>query len=209
MPRSCSPLSVVESVGRPSAVRTRESMGSKGYRKACRLTSESVYIFVGSILFHDFLLRIIAGSIVGIIGVIYVVLEYIPSIEPPQNMRSVLSSRPPFGWTLLTLTVKQGGRCRLEWRASVMIRRTGEGLPVDGLGTAEEPHMGKIRFAAIVLYVVCCESVCAYPVSLYSSVEYWRIAHARRCLWEEFSTRTSFHHHSSARFCPTKTLPDV
>ena len=46
-----------------------------------------VYIFVGSIILHGHPLRIIAGSIVGIVGVAYVVLEYIPSIEPPQNMR--------------------------------------------------------------------------------------------------------------------------
>ncbi|KAI9883513.1 MAG: rRNA-processing protein las1 [Watsoniomyces obsoletus] len=46
------------------------------------------YIFVGSILLQkDHVLRIIAGSIVGIIGVAYCILEYIPSIEPPQNMR--------------------------------------------------------------------------------------------------------------------------
>ncbi|KAL2137380.1 hypothetical protein VTI74DRAFT_1 [Chaetomium olivicolor] len=45
------------------------------------------YVFVGCILFHDHLLRIIAGSIVGLIGVAYVVLEFIPSIEPPANMR--------------------------------------------------------------------------------------------------------------------------
>ena len=46
-----------------------------------------VYIFVGSILLHDAVLRIIAGSIVGLVGVAYVVLEFIPSIEPPANMR--------------------------------------------------------------------------------------------------------------------------
>ncbi|KAK1756014.1 COPI associated [Echria macrotheca] len=45
------------------------------------------YIFVGSILLHDGMLRIIAGSIIGLIGVGYVVLEFIPSIEPPANMR--------------------------------------------------------------------------------------------------------------------------
>lgn len=33
------------------------------------------------------MLRIIAGSLVGIIGVGYVLLEYVPSIEPPANMR--------------------------------------------------------------------------------------------------------------------------
>ncbi|KAG7287715.1 hypothetical protein NEMBOFW57_007228 [Staphylotrichum longicolle] len=45
------------------------------------------YIFVGSILLHEWVLRIIAGSIIGIIGVAYVALEFIPSIEPPANMR--------------------------------------------------------------------------------------------------------------------------
>ncbi|KAJ5165830.1 hypothetical protein N7492_006126 [Penicillium capsulatum] len=45
------------------------------------------YIFVGSILLHDNVLRIIAGSIVGLTGVGYVVLEFIPSIEAPSNMR--------------------------------------------------------------------------------------------------------------------------
>lgn len=45
------------------------------------------YIFVGSILLHEGVWRIIAGTIVGLIGVCYVVLEFIPSIEPPANMR--------------------------------------------------------------------------------------------------------------------------
>ncbi|EGS21587.1 golgi apparatus membrane protein tvp15-like protein [Thermochaetoides thermophila DSM 1495] len=45
------------------------------------------YIFVGTILLHDHTLRIIAGSIIGLIGLGYVALEFIPSIEPPANMR--------------------------------------------------------------------------------------------------------------------------
>ena len=45
------------------------------------------YIFVGSILLHDYVLRIIAGSIIGILGIGYAALEFVPSIEPPQNMR--------------------------------------------------------------------------------------------------------------------------
>ncbi|KAH8894087.1 COPI associated [Thozetella sp. PMI_491] len=45
------------------------------------------YIFVGSILLNFNTLRIIAGTIVGIVGVAYAVLEFIPSIEPPANMR--------------------------------------------------------------------------------------------------------------------------
>ena len=46
-----------------------------------------VYVFVGSIILNKSLLLTIAGSAIGIIGLAYVVLEYIPSIEPPQNMR--------------------------------------------------------------------------------------------------------------------------
>ncbi|TGO65799.1 hypothetical protein BCON_0001g01170 [Botryotinia convoluta] len=45
------------------------------------------YVFVGSILLHDHVLRIIAGSLIGIIGLIYIGLEFVPSIEPPANMR--------------------------------------------------------------------------------------------------------------------------
>ncbi|KAK0636876.1 Golgi apparatus membrane protein TVP15 [Bombardia bombarda] len=45
------------------------------------------YIFVGSLILSSHVLMTIAGSIVGIVGVGYVVLEYIPSIEPPANMR--------------------------------------------------------------------------------------------------------------------------
>ncbi|APA13026.1 hypothetical protein sscle_10g077960 [Sclerotinia sclerotiorum 1980 UF-70] len=45
------------------------------------------YVFVGSILLHDHVLRIIAGSLIGIIGLVYIILEFVPSIEPPANMR--------------------------------------------------------------------------------------------------------------------------
>jgi hypothetical protein len=38
-------------------------------------------------MLHDNVLRIIAGSIVGIIGVGYCALEFAPQIEPPSNMR--------------------------------------------------------------------------------------------------------------------------
>ena len=46
-----------------------------------------VYIFTGSILVDNHLMLKIFGSLVGIIGIAYVVLEFVPSIEPPQNMR--------------------------------------------------------------------------------------------------------------------------
>ncbi|KAA8908326.1 Golgi apparatus membrane protein TVP15 [Sphaerosporella brunnea] len=45
------------------------------------------YIFIGSILLHDGWLRIVAGSIIGLVGLLYAALEFVPSIEPPENMR--------------------------------------------------------------------------------------------------------------------------
>ncbi len=46
-----------------------------------------VYIFIGSILLNYHFVRIIVGAIIAIVGVAYVALEFIPSIEPPANMR--------------------------------------------------------------------------------------------------------------------------
>lgn len=45
------------------------------------------YIFVGSILLDKHLMDQIFGTIIGVVGIAYIVLEFIPSIEPPQNMR--------------------------------------------------------------------------------------------------------------------------
>jgi len=45
------------------------------------------YIFTGSILLGDGIMLKIFGSLIGFIGVAYVILEFVPSIEPPQNMR--------------------------------------------------------------------------------------------------------------------------
>ncbi|CEI69137.1 hypothetical protein ACHAPO_003280 [Fusarium lateritium] len=45
------------------------------------------YIFLGSLMVSDSILSKIAGSIVGITGIAYVALEFVPSIEPPANMR--------------------------------------------------------------------------------------------------------------------------
>jgi len=50
------------------------------------------YIFVGSLSLSGAVLRFIDGSIIGIIGIAYVVLEFIPSIEPPSNMREADNS---------------------------------------------------------------------------------------------------------------------
>ena len=47
----------------------------------------AVYVFIGSILLDQHWTSKVAGSIVGICGVAYVVLEFLPQIEPPANMR--------------------------------------------------------------------------------------------------------------------------
>ena len=51
------------------------------------LTTVAVYIFLGCLILGSKVISIISGSAVGIIGVGYVALEFIPSIEPPSNMR--------------------------------------------------------------------------------------------------------------------------
>ncbi|KAF1927890.1 hypothetical protein N0V91_011197 [Didymella pomorum] len=45
------------------------------------------YVFIGCVTVGNGWYRIVPGTIVGIIGLAYAVLEYIPSIEPPANMR--------------------------------------------------------------------------------------------------------------------------
>ncbi|KAF3483113.1 COPI-coated vesicle protein [Arthroderma uncinatum] len=45
------------------------------------------YIFVGCVILEHHVLRIIAGSLIGVVGLGYCVLEYVPSIEPPASMR--------------------------------------------------------------------------------------------------------------------------
>lgn len=49
--------------------------------------NEQVYIFIGSVIVGERWFRIVPGTIVGIIGLAYAALEFIPSIEPPANMR--------------------------------------------------------------------------------------------------------------------------
>jgi hypothetical protein len=46
----------------------------------------AVYIFVGSILLTKNYWAIV-GSVIGLVGVGYVALEFVPSVEPPTNMR--------------------------------------------------------------------------------------------------------------------------
>jgi hypothetical protein len=46
-----------------------------------------VYIFIGSVIVGEKWFRIVPGTLVGIIGIGYAALEFVPSIEPPANMR--------------------------------------------------------------------------------------------------------------------------
>ncbi|KAI5305221.1 Late Golgi vesicles protein, partial [Ascosphaera atra] len=45
------------------------------------------YVFVGSIILEGHVFRHIVGAIIALIGVAYIGLEFVPSIEPPVTMR--------------------------------------------------------------------------------------------------------------------------
>ncbi|KAK3691259.1 hypothetical protein LTR37_018748 [Vermiconidia calcicola] len=45
------------------------------------------YLFVGCIIMGDSWWKYAAGSIIALAGIGYIALEYVPSIEPPANMR--------------------------------------------------------------------------------------------------------------------------
>ncbi|KAJ3472321.1 hypothetical protein NLG97_g11090 [Lecanicillium saksenae] len=45
------------------------------------------YVFLGCLLLGEKVLANISGAVVGIVGIAYVALEFVPSIEPPANMR--------------------------------------------------------------------------------------------------------------------------
>ncbi|KAF2755317.1 hypothetical protein EJ05DRAFT_502789 [Pseudovirgaria hyperparasitica] len=45
------------------------------------------YIFIGSVVVGEGWWKYVVGAIIGLIGIGYVALEYVPSIEPPANMR--------------------------------------------------------------------------------------------------------------------------
>jgi len=50
---------------------------------------DTVYFFVGCILAGDKFWNYIPAAIVAFIGLAYIALEFVPSIEPPANMRYV------------------------------------------------------------------------------------------------------------------------
>lgn len=45
------------------------------------------YIFIGSVLSNSGWTHFVPGIILALIGIGYAALEFIPSIEPPANMR--------------------------------------------------------------------------------------------------------------------------
>ncbi|KZF23204.1 COPI associated [Xylona heveae TC161] len=45
------------------------------------------YVFIGCILLSHYWWRYVSGSIIGVVGIAYIALEFVPSIEPPPNMR--------------------------------------------------------------------------------------------------------------------------
>ena len=47
----------------------------------------AVYIFMGTLCFEQFTILYISGSIIVFSGIVYAALEFVPSIEPPSNMR--------------------------------------------------------------------------------------------------------------------------
>ena len=46
-----------------------------------------VYIFVGVLMYDGDTLKYVDGTLIVLIGIAYVVLEFMPSVEPPSNMR--------------------------------------------------------------------------------------------------------------------------
>lgn len=46
-----------------------------------------LYLFLGCITMGDYWWKYVAGAIVALVGVAYIGLEFVPSIEPPANMR--------------------------------------------------------------------------------------------------------------------------
>ncbi|KAF2083408.1 COPI associated [Saccharata proteae CBS 121410] len=45
------------------------------------------YVFIGCVMLDDKWWKYVPGTVIGLVGIGYIVLEYIPSIEPPANMR--------------------------------------------------------------------------------------------------------------------------
>ena len=51
------------------------------------LDKTKVYLFIGCIMMGTHWSKYVAGSLVAFVGIGYIALEFVPSIEPPANMR--------------------------------------------------------------------------------------------------------------------------
>ena len=87
MPPSCSPSSAVAPVRYYPPCPPPSSFPFAVELVWLIIFTYAVYIFVGCIIPHGHWTNIMIGSIIAFIGAIYVALEFVPSIEPPQNMR--------------------------------------------------------------------------------------------------------------------------
>ena len=106
MPPSCSASSAVVSVRPNHPFPTRHGLSKRrdkrerlGFhqREVESLTGhDTVYLFIGCVLLGSHWYNYIPGSLVALTGLVYVALEYVPSIEPPANMRYVTMRRSRF-----------------------------------------------------------------------------------------------------------------
>lgn len=47
----------------------------------------AVYFFIGTVILGTHWYQYVPGALVAFIGIAYIALEFVPSIEPPANMR--------------------------------------------------------------------------------------------------------------------------
>ena len=47
-----------------------------------------LYFLLGALSAHGNVVRVILGLIVGIVGIVYAALEFVDSVEPPENFRN-------------------------------------------------------------------------------------------------------------------------
>lgn len=52
-----------------------------------------VYFFIGCVLLGDYWYNWVPAALVAVTGLAYIALEFVPSIEPPANMRYAMLMR--------------------------------------------------------------------------------------------------------------------
>jgi hypothetical protein len=87
--------------------------GSMSWEKKTANKYTTVYFFVGCIIAGDKFYNYIPAAIVAFIGLAYIALEFVPSIEPPANMRYVVMDwkrdKTSLEWTLTILRDADAG----------------------------------------------------------------------------------------------------